>query len=258
MLTCHGIIVFIISSETLNMFDFSESEDSDFDEVVDSPVVAQTAVKVTGKKHMNQIRDILDLTAYQKKKQKKIRKRKEAKARKLGMGGGLVIQTLASKVKGADAPEMVTFVDHKNRKKAKDKGPSENIPINIHDNRKEVTMKQARFEVFQLGVSAMDKKSRVDANTALAIRLGAKPAKNEVMEYSKLKEERAKDKEEHKQKLEDDRNALQGMKQKKKSTKEKGTSKSKAKKGSGQMKVGSFDGGMLKLSSKDLARLKAK
>merc|ERR1712096_550204 len=202
--------------------------------------------------------DILDLSTYQKKKLKKIRKRKEAKARKLGMGGGLVIQTLASKAKGASAPELVTFVDHKNRKKVKesDNNALVNLPT-VQDNRKEITMKQARFEVFKLGVSAMDKKSQVDANTALALRLGAKPAKNEGIEYKTLKEDRSREKEELKLKMEEDKNALQGVKQKK-GTREKGKSKTKTKKGSGQMKVGSFDGGMLKLSSKDLARLKAK
>jgi hypothetical protein len=241
------------------MFDFSESEESDFDDTPHEET-RPAAPKVTGTKHMNEIRDILDLSKYQKKKLKKIRKRKEAKARKLGVSGGSVIQTLATKSKGSVAPEIVSFMDHKKRNKNKmnEKLSVENLdPVARPDNRKEITMKQARFEVFKLGVSAMDKKSQVDANTALAIRLGAKPAKNELMEYQELKETRLKEKEEHKQKLEDDRNALQAMKQKKKGSKEKGKTKSKKKKGE-QMKVGSFDGGMLKLSAKDLSRLKSK
>lgn len=44
--------------------------------------------------------------------------------------------------------------------------------------RKEITMKEARFQVFKFGVGGMDKKSKEEANTALAVRLGAKPEKN--------------------------------------------------------------------------------
>merc|ERR1712179_523191 len=202
--------------------------------------VVQTSPKVTGVKHMNEIRDILELTKYQKKKLKKIRKRKEAKARKLGASQGGLIQTIASKSSGSIvAPEVVTFVDHKKKNKEGNLVVSENIlPNEIEDNRKEVSMKQARFEVFKLGVSAMDKKDQLDANTALAIRPGAKPAKNEVMEYEKFKEKRSLEKEEQKRKLEEDRNNLKLMKQKKKGPKDKGKSKVKKKKGE-QMKVGS-------------------
>merc|ERR1719471_1924913 len=109
-------------------------------------------------------------------------------------------------------------------------------------------MKQARFEVFKLGVSAMSKEAQIDANTALAVRLGAKPAKNESLPYQEYKDKRLMEKEEQKKKIEDDRNALQVMKQRKKGVKEK-TKTSKCKKKGEQMKVGTFDGGMLKLSS---------
>jgi len=241
------------------MFEFSESDDSDFDETP-TENCQSSPPKVSGVKHLNEIRDILELTKYQKKKLKKIRKRKEAKARKLcGRGEGIIIQTLAAKSKANGViPEVVTFVDHKNRKKkVEDKIIPDNIPLVSKDTREEISMKQARFEVFKLGVSAMDKKDQVDANTALAIRLGAKPAKNEAMEYHKLKEKRLQEKEEQRRKLEDDRNNLQAMKQRKKGPKEKGKAKSKKQKGE-QMKVGSFDGGMLKLSAKDLSRLKGK
>ena len=234
------------------MFDISESEDSDFDAAPKEEVL-QVAPKVTGVKHMNEIVDILELTKYQKKKLKKIRKRKEAKARKLGAKQGGAIQTIASRSNDSIfVPEVVTFVAHKKKRETENLIVSENIP-NEQDSRKEISMKQARFEVFKLGVGAMDKKDQVDANTALAIRLGAKPAKNEAMEYEKFKEKRSLEKEEQKRKIEEDRNNLKIMKQKKKGTKEKGKTKPKKKE---QMKVGSFDGGMLKLSAKDLSRLK--
>lgn len=240
----------------IDMFDFESDEtESDVDEVIQDENIPSKSV-ITGVKHMNEIKEVLELSKFQRRKLKKIKKRKEAKARKLGSGGG-IIQTLASKSKGCVVPEVVTFVDHKNRKKVKDKIESEAKDIKSQINRKEITMKQARFEVFKLGVSAMSKEAQIDANTALAIRLGAKPAKNESLPYQEFKDKRLVEKEEQKKKIEEDRNALQVMKQRKKGVKEK-TKTSKSKKKGEQMKVGTFDGGMLKLSSKEISRLKSK
>ena len=39
------------------------------------------------------------------------------------------------------------------------------------------TMKEARFDVFKFGVKGFDKEGQLSAREALAIRLGAKPAK---------------------------------------------------------------------------------
>ena len=132
------------------------------------------------------------------------KKRKAAKARKLGLSNTLqkdgIIQTNATKTLGlTSAPEVVTFVDHKKRNKSKQEGAT---GISNADergsvaNRKEITMKEARFQVFKFGVSGMDKKSKEEANTALAVRLGAKPEKNKFLDYKDLKEERKLEKEE--------------------------------------------------------------
>ena len=122
-------------------------------------------------------------------------------------------------------------------------------------------MKQARFEVFKFGVSGLDKKSREEANNALAVRLGAKPEKNKGVEYKQLKEDRINEKEEKRIKEEEHRNSLQGVKHSRKSgmSAKKSANISKKKKGKkGDFKVGAFDGGMLKLSQKDISSIKSK
>merc|ERR1712062_280585 len=105
---------------------------------------------------------------------------------------------------------------------------------------------------FKFGVSGLDKKSREEANNALAVRLGAKPEKNKGVEYKQLKEDRINEKEEKRIKEEEHRNSLQGVKHSRKS----GMSEKKSKKG--DFKVGAFDGGMLKLSQKDISSIKSK
>merc|ERR1719334_2970793 len=79
-------------------------------------------------------------------------------------------------------------------------------------NSKEISLKDARFEVFKLGVSGMDKKSRDEANTALAIKLGANPLKNKFVEYKQLKEDRIVEKEERRLQEEKRINSMEGVK----------------------------------------------
>ena len=113
--------------------------------------------------------------------------------------------------------------------------------------------------MFKLGVSAMEKSAKEDAQTALAIRLGAKPAKEKGLPYAEYKEKREEEKEEEARKLEEQKNAMAGVRKKSKGSQDKGkVNKTKKKTSSSGMKVGSFDGGMLKLSSKELSRLKGK
>ena len=93
------------------------------------------------------------------------------------------------------------------------------------------------------------------------LRLGAKPEKEKCIPYAELKEKRLKEKEEKLIKLEDQKNAMAGVQKKAKGPAEKNkglNGKSKKKKTASGMKMGSFDGGMLKLSSKELSRLKGK
>ena len=177
-----------------------------------------------------------------------------------------IIQTNATKTLGlTSAPEVVTFVDHKKRNKSKqagDTGISNADERGSVANRKEITMKEARFQVFKFGVSGMDKKSKEEANTALAVRLGAKPERNKFLDYKDLKEERKLEKEEKEMMEEERKRSLQGVRKSSNTNGlaiKKGSNLKVKKKGSkSDFKVGSFDGGMLKLSQKDLNSLKRK
>ena len=92
------------------------------------------------------------------------------------------------------------------------------------------------------------------------LRLGAKPAKEKCIPYAELKEKRSKEKEEKLIQMEERKNAMAGVQKKAKgpTEKSKGVKGKSKKKTKSDMKVGSFDGGMLKLSSKELSRLKGK
>ena len=56
-------------------------------------------------------------------------------------------------------------------------------------------MKQARFDVFKFGIKGFDKEGQLSAREALAIRLGAKPAKNKCLPYHELKAKRREERE---------------------------------------------------------------
>jgi hypothetical protein len=250
------------------MFDESdESGDDSFDEGFEpaprKDVPPKGPAVVVGAKHIQQLRDVLGLDAFEKKRETRVRKKKAQKARrKLAASGGAAIQTIASRQAGQPAAELVAYTDYRKLKKLRGKAEVTEAerPGQRPPGGQEVTLQQARFEVFKLGVSAMDKEAKEDAQTALAIRLGAKPAKEKGLPYAELKEERAKEKEELLQKEEERKNSMAGVQKKAKGSSDKGKAgkaKSKKKSSSG-MKVGSFDGGMLKLSSKELSRLKGK
>ena len=257
------------SADILKM-DFSDSEFSEEEENLSFVPVKKSPQKpvITGKKHLNDLKNLLELDTYQAKLEKKRRKRKAAKARKLGLSvnsnGEKLIQTLASKSLGlTEAPEVVTFVDHKKRNKSKtNQSEDSQLDNEIKKTIKEITLKDARFEVFKFGVSGMDKKSKEEANTALALRLGAKPEKNKCIDYQQLKEERILEREEKAMLEEERKQSLQGVRKSSKNStasSKKSNSKVKKKKGSkNDFRVGSFDGRMLKLSQKDLNALKKK
>ena len=249
--------------------DFSEDEELGFPSHSEPP--KPVVPVVTGKKHLNDLKTMLELDTYQAKLEKKRKKRKAAKARKMGLKSisqkDGIIQTNATKTLGlTNAPEIVTFVDHKKRNKSKQ---ADAISINNTDERvgsvptgKEITMKEARFQVFKFGVSGMDKKSKEEANTALALRLGAKPEKNKCLDYKDLKEERKLEKEEREMMEEERKRSLQGVRKSSNknglATKKSSNKKVKKKGSKSDFKVGSFDGGMLKLSQKDLSSIKRK
>ena len=248
--------------------DFSEDEEVGFPSQKDPP--KPTAPVVTGKKHLNDLRNMLELDTYQAKLDKKRKKRKAAKAQKMGLSSlsqkDGIIQTNATKALGlSESPEIVTFIDHKKRNKSKqaDNTSTSNTDERVSvSNGKEITMKEARFQVFKFGVSGMDKKSKEEANTALAVRLGAKPEKNKFLDYKDLKEERKLEKEEKEMMEEERKRSLQGVRKssnKNRVALKKSSNNKVKKKGSkNDFKVGSFDGGMLKLSQKDLSSIKRK
>ncbi|KAF2894539.1 hypothetical protein ILUMI_11633 [Ignelater luminosus] len=92
--------------------------------------------------------------------------------------------------KKANAPENNTV--HSNVKKVA-KVASNNTSFNI---------KQAKHEVVRFGMSGLDPQEKEEAKVQLAIRLGAKPPKNKCKNYKQLLEERKKEKEATKARLE--------------------------------------------------------
>merc|ERR1712058_10340 len=105
---------------------------------------------VTGKKHLNDIKNMLGLDSYQAKLEKKRLKRRAAKARKKGgSNSGItangLIQTNASRTLGlSSVPEIVTFIDHKKRNKKVENKSEDVVPEKINNN-KEISLKDARF-----------------------------------------------------------------------------------------------------------------
>ena len=195
------------------------------------------------------------LDEYQRKRDKKIKKRKRKKEQQQQLTGAKVIRTLASSLKEEQQlPEVVTFSSHRSSKKKVQEGEEE-----TEDSRLKFDMKNARFEVFKLGLNALSKQDRVDAKIALAIKLGAKPPKNPCLPLAELKEKRRREKEEEAELQMENETKL--LRKPKPASNKKGGAQNK--KGGGgrkdnEMKVGSFDGGTLKISSAQLKQLKSK
>ncbi len=187
-----------------------------------------------------------------------------------------MVETEASRRLGMSAGkvEVVTHKDKKKRKRKLDEG-TEVAPTN----QEEMTMKQSRFDVYKFGVAGLGREEREDAEAAMLVRLGAKPEKAKGVEYPEFKEARRKQKELERERKELERisgvrnsaraggGAGASGKQKKnnKAGKNKAapsSAKKAKKKGGGggdlQTKLGKFDGGMLRLSAKDLMSIKKK
>ena len=192
------------------------------------------------------------------------------------------VETIASKMGKANdiIPEVVTFKDPRKRSvnKVSDKSNTNESDKSIEKIKDidEISMKEARWDVYKFGTRGLDKKGQHDARVALAISLGAKPEKNKCLPYEKYKEQQRIEKENNKKELEMKKVAglLKASKRSHKSLKKAGTSQSQIKSsksqntkshkkskrssdsGGIQTKVGKFDGGMLKLSKKDIERIK--
>ncbi|TRY62806.1 hypothetical protein TCAL_07960 [Tigriopus californicus] len=172
--------------------------------------------KITENKHIEDMKAMLGLEAYQQKqitrRERKRRAKDRAKARK-AQATPNVIQTLATRLKSSvSAPEIVAYEDpRRKRQRAKAAAAAaaaavEGLPRSQStvalppdpdtNTGEELSMKQARFEVFRFGLRGLDKASRESAQVSELIRLGAKPPKRPCVNYSELKVQRQAEKEE--------------------------------------------------------------
>merc|ERR1711934_427330 len=91
-------------------------------------------------------------------------------------------------------PEIVEFKDPRKRSKEKQTSAMK-LSDTTKDESKdtttnEISMKEARFDVFKFGARGLDKKGQEDARTMLAISLGAKPEKSKCLPYEQYKEKK--------------------------------------------------------------------
>jgi len=284
---------------------FSDSQDEDNDEsdlsdgfdneeeLKDQSISNNSTQNPSSNKHLLELKETLGLESFKQQvnaKAAKRRRQKERKRLKKSMQAGNnqhvksdFVETLASKMGKANdiIPEVITFKDPRKRSvnKVSDKSNTNESDKSIEKLKDidEISMKEARWDVYKFGTRGLDKKGQHDARVALAISLGAKPEKNKCLPYEKYKEQQRIEKENNKKELEMKKVAglLKASKRSHKSLKKAGTSqsqfkssksqnntkshkKSKRSSDSGgiQTKVGKFDGGMLKLSKKDIERIK--
>lgn len=229
------------------------------------------------------------LKASKRKRHKENRKKRMACSAVATITSAMpaIIETLASRSssKPAPPPGVVVFEDPRKKRRLKPDGEGQSIvgstrPKAKHDqDEAAITMKQARFDVFKFGARGLDKEGQNDARVALAIQLGAKPSKRPCLPYQQYKMELKVQKEN--QRAEQEMRKLTGTlrgsarptgasankgkvaaKAPGKSNRpgrkvSKGGNKSSSSASGGlQPKIGKFDGGMLKLSAKDLSKIK--
>jgi hypothetical protein len=245
-------------------------------------------------KHLLELKETLGLGSYKQQvnaKAAKRRRQKERKRLKKSMQGSDnphgksdFVETIASKMGRANniIPEVVTFKDP--RKKSLEKLSEKSnigLPKNKNEaemqNEDEISMKAARWDVYKFGTRGLDKQGQHDARVMLAISLGANPEKNKCLPYEKYKEQQKLEKENNKKELEMKKVAglLKASKRSHKSLKKAGSKQAPFKNSKSQInikahkkskrtndnsgiqtKVGKFDGGMLKLSKKDIEKIK--
>lgn len=94
-------------------------------------------------------------------------------------------------------PEIVHFSDRRKKKNTSNQVKDEETS-NITPSRSKATldMRRTRMEVFKFGLSGMDDKGKVDAKTAHAIKLGARPPKNKFANYKDIMAQKKQEKEE--------------------------------------------------------------
>ena len=253
-----------------------DSNQSDSDNEPSTPKKGSTNVNKS--RHLEELSKSLKLDQLKDKvtlkREKRKRQKERRKLKKLQEKNGtneVRIQTLATKLNAKAAklqPEIVSYRDPSKRKK-KDSNNANERPFKISSTDvDEISMKQARFDVFKFGIKGMDKNEQHEARVALALKLGAKPEKKKCVPYADFKIEQKSKKEELLRQRELDR--MTGMKKvsaRPLSTKNAG-SKNKSKDSNAKkpkkskqnektpLKMGKFDGGTLRISKKEVASMK--
>jgi len=262
-------------SDAFDESDFSDEEVGDMTVTDDTTNQNQTHKVTKGQKHLEELKSSLGLTEFQNKAELKREKRRRQKARRKLKKKETIhetqIQTKATKLKEKAAkivPEVVTYLDPKKRSK-KEKNEGSQVAKNVEnsDDESEVTMKQARFDVFKFGIRGLDKDGQQEARVALALRLGAKPDKKSCLPYAQYKEKIKQEKSDLQTRKEMEK--LTGMrkastrpvstKKKKGTNNEQNPAKKKKKHNEATpLRFGKFDGGTVRLSKKELSNIKGK
>jgi len=266
-------------SDAFNESDFSDDEGEDMTVTGDTTNQNQTHKVTKGQKHLEELKSSLGLTEFQNKAELKREKRRRQKARRKLKKTEAIheaqIQTKATKLKEKAAkivPEVVTYLDPKKRSK-KEKNEGSQMAKNVKksaensDDESEITMKQARFDVFKFGIRGLDKDGQQEARVALALRLGAKPDKKSCLPYAQYKDKIKQEKSDLQTRKEIEK--LTGMrkastrpvstKKKKGASNEQNPAKKKKKHNEATpLRFGKFDGGTVRLSKKELSNIKGK
>ncbi|CAF5032100.1 unnamed protein product, partial [Rotaria magnacalcarata] len=159
--------------------------------------------------------------------------------------------------------ETIVFQDRRKKKKIGTKPDSSPLKIQQEEN-VEFDLEKARFDVHKFGIKGFEKSKYEDARVALAVSLGAKPPKRKFINYRELLEQNRAKKTKVKEEEENAR-LLGDIFNKNPNNKKKFDRQPKRKRiGEGDVgsmrfsSVGKFTGGVLKLSDRDISRVKSK
>ncbi|CAF1381946.1 unnamed protein product [Adineta steineri] len=159
--------------------------------------------------------------------------------------------------------ETIVFRDPAKRKKKTNKSAaSASLSEQQEQDNVEFDLEKARFDVHKFGIKGFEKSKYEDARVALAVSLGAKPPKGKFINYRELLEQNRAKKIKEK---EDEENArlLGDIFHKNPNNKDKSSQRPKRRRiGEGDVgsmrfsSVGRFKGGVLKLTDKDISKVK--
>ncbi|CAF0974256.1 unnamed protein product [Rotaria sordida] len=152
--------------------------------------------------------------------------------------------------------ETIAFRDPSKKKKILNKSNTSS-PVSQQNENVEFDLEKARFDVHKFGIKGFEKSKYEDARVALAVNLGARPPKRKFINYRELIEQnrakKAKEKEE-----EENARLLGDIFHKSPNNKQKSKQKRIGEGDVGLMRfssVGKFQGGVLKLTDKDISKL---